>query len=200
MRAAVKAVIARAPGIVPGLPQLWDNGAWWGLGLAMAFATALNTALAATWLWTEWLSPAATLGCWGAVVAMLAGGWWLTYRQGYWSDSEELPTIDLYPAAQGEYLRGNWFEAEALCRQLLNRDDHDPEAHLMLSSVLRRAGRASEAERQLELLGSLETAEPWRFEIDREVELVKSTVTTPTAAKVAGEENRSIDQQIRRAA
>jgi hypothetical protein len=200
MRATLKTTVFRAPSVVPGLPQLWTEGAWYGLALAIAFACTLNVALAATFVWTEWLTPSATSACWVAVVVLLAGGSWLTYRQGYWSESDEVPAVDLFPAAQGEYLRSNWFEAENLCRQILARDDHDVEAHLMLSSVLRRTGRTTDAARQLELLASLQAAEPWHFEIAREVDLVKTTATTDTAAKVAGEEDALEGRQVRRAA
>ena len=154
----------------PGLPQLWHDGQWLGLGLALGFAAVANVALLATFIWSEWLPFWGVVVSWLATVACYVGGVTLAVKQGYGlaepvAESEP----DAFPEARIEYLRGNWYQAEALCRRLLDRNDHDAESHLLMVGVLRRTNRYREARRQLTLLASLETAEPWRHEIENEL-------------------------------
>jgi thioredoxin-like negative regulator of GroEL len=75
----------------------------------------------------------------------------------------------LLVAAQEEYLRGNWFEAEATLVALLQASPEDAEARLLLATLLRRTHKLKEARSELERLGQLDAAERWRLEIGREL-------------------------------
>jgi hypothetical protein len=205
MRAIWKSLPTRALCLYPGLPQLWHEGTWWALALAVGFAVTLNLALLSSFVWSELLSTWGVALSW-AVTTILEGlGVWLSVRQGYWrvnvEPGESLP--DVFPAAQVEYLRGNWYQAEALCRQLLKRDDHDAEAHLMMVGVLRRTDRMRDARRQLQLLASLETADRWEYEIGLEWARLDETVAdgkTGTTANLAVADPGESEPPLRQAA
>lgn len=204
MRAALKSLANRATCLIPGLPQLWRQGEWWGLALAGTFALSLNLALLSSFVWSELLSPVAVATCWVVAALLWVGGYWLSLKQGFWREAVNEPAEpDLFAEVQVEYLRGNWYQAEALCRTLLSRDDHDAEAHLVMSGVLRRTGRVREARRQLSLLATLETADRWRFEIAselRKLDDIDSTTTTATTANLTASETDDAGRQIRQAA
>ncbi len=205
MRAVWKSLPTRVPCLVPGLPQLWHDGAWWALGLTISFFLSLNLALLSSFVWSELLPT------WGVVLGWLTTtivgglGVWLSVRQGYWHMSVEPgeSAPDVFPAAQVEYLRGNWYQAEALCRQLLKRDDHDAEAHLMMVGLLRRTDRVRDARRQLQLLASLETADRWEYEIGQEWARLNETAAdgkTGTTANLAVADPGESEPPLRQAA
>jgi hypothetical protein len=166
----------------PGLPQLWLAGAWSGLALAVGFASLLDLLLLTSLLWTEWVEPAFRVAGWTAVavlwsVSIVTGRRW----------SQELMTQrarpreeDLFPRALGEYLKGNWYEAEAACKNLLRRVSGDVQARLLLATLLRRTRRWSEAREQLDVLGRLEAAVRWEFEIAGERERLAEAMEQAT--------------------
>jgi hypothetical protein len=141
--------------------------------VAAAFAAALNLVLGSTLVWTELVSGPTTLVLWGTLL-----GWWLAagllavpkvlMQKQLIAPVEE----DLFPAALGEYLKGNWFEVERLCETLLERDGRDTEAQLMLASVCRRAGRSAEGRGHLEELSRWDAAARWSEEIRREQDVL----------------------------
>ena len=65
-------------------------------------------------------------------------------------------TDELFLAAQREYLRGNWFEAEAELLELTQLAPDDVPAVLLLVGVLRHTHRYRPALRRLEQLQLLE--------------------------------------------
>jgi hypothetical protein len=165
----------------PGLPLLWLRGEWSGLMLAGGFSALVNLAIVATWGWTELLSPPLLGLAWGGVIL-------------FWTVSIvtaivqmpgllRVPSIevsqDLFRTAQGEYLKGNWFEAELALNRLLEHDPTDIEAHLMLSTLLRRIGQAHEACQRLDQLVTLEGSARWQLEISRERQLLQPSVSVP---------------------
>ena len=165
----------------PGLPLLWLRGEWSGLMLAGGFSALLNLAIVATWGWTELLSPPLLGLAWGGVVL-------------FWTVSTvaaivqmprllRVPAIavseDLFRTAQGEYLKGNWFEAELALNRLLEHDPTDIDACLMLSTLLRRIGQADEAGQRLDHLVTLEGSARWQLEIARERQLLQPSVAVP---------------------
>jgi hypothetical protein len=158
----------------PGLPQLWLRGEASALGLAIGFSALLNLAVLATWGWTELLNVPLLLVAWCGVVLIwlvsLIGGVVQMPRLGGVSSID--PAGDLFRAAQGEYLRGNWFEAELALNQLLERNPGDADARLMLATLLRRIGQPGEAADQLRQLSKTEGAEKWQLEIAREQRLL----------------------------
>ncbi|HET6880193.1 MAG TPA: tetratricopeptide repeat protein [Pirellulales bacterium] len=151
----------------PGLPQLWLAGAWSGLALAVGFASLLDLLLLTTLLWTEWVEPAFRFAGWTAVTVLwsvsIVTGWrWSSERLHQRRTSREQ---DLFPRALGEYLRGNWYEAEAACKNMLRRVPGDVQARLLLAGLLRRTRRWPEAHEQLAALKKLEASAAWEFEI-----------------------------------
>jgi cytochrome c-type biogenesis protein CcmH/NrfG len=85
----------------------------------------------------------------------------------------------LFRAAQGEYLRGNWFEAELALNQLLERNPSDADARLMLATLLRRIGQPSEAAENLRRLAKSVGADKWQLEIARQERLLTLPAEDP---------------------
>ena len=158
----------------PGLPRLWVQGDGWAVLVAIAFGGVLNLLLVSSVLWPEVLpAPARTLA-W-----LILGGWWLfsAIRSYHARDRLDTPAIaddrGLFIQAQGEYLKGHWFEAESLLQQLLKTTRRDIDAHLMLATLCRRTRRYDEAHSRLDLIDQFEGAEKWRWEIDAERRLLR---------------------------
>jgi len=157
----------------PGLPQLWQKGHVGGMVSALLFTMMLNLGLITHWIWPELLAEPWKAAIWPlvAVVWMPLVGWALWRRPG----GPHAPSdraVGLFVSAQGEYLRGNWTEAETLLRKLLRHNHDDVEARLLLTGIFRRSGRTEEARRQLRRLARLEAADAWRLEIDRELQWI----------------------------
>lgn len=84
--------------------------------------------------------------------------------------------------AQSDYLRGNWFEAEAKLLQILHHHPRDAESFLLMVGVLRRTNRHKSAMRRLEQLELLDTSAAWHFEIQRERKLIEQAMTEEVVA------------------
>lgn len=155
----------------PGLPQLWIVGAWSGLALAAGFGCLLNLLLVTSFVWTGLVEPALRVAAWTAVSVLWAASGLASWR---WcrqqAAGQRSSPEDLFPQALNEYLKGNWFEAEAMCNQLVASDARDIEAHLLLAAIGRHTGRWDEARRRLEELRRLEGSAKWDFEMARELE------------------------------
>ncbi len=80
------------------------------------------------------------------------------------------PERDLFLLALGEYLKGNWYEAESVCQQLLRDKARDAEAELMLATILRHTGRYAAARERLDDLKRWDDAAKWEWEIANELE------------------------------
>jgi hypothetical protein len=179
----------------PGFPQLWVDGNWFGLAQAVGFAILLQGALLATVVWTGLLGSLGWWTLWGAVVAS-----WLTgvYASLGWYASRptaagvEPRARDLFPRALNEYLLGNWFKAEADCRELLSSQNHDVDAGLLLVSVLRRSGRVEEARGQLNQLRQWDAAAKWEWEIRNEQQQLDNQADQAIPSKLPGESPASI--------
>jgi hypothetical protein len=159
----------------PGLPQLWFEGAWSGLALAVGFGVLVNFLLLASLIWVELIAPMVLGLSWLAIGLIWAGSGIFVAWTGGLRDSSAAAQArdDLFRAALGEYLKGAWFEAETLLGRLVAQDNRDVDARLMLASLLRHTRRPLEARRQLDELDRLEKADKWRVEIDRERQLLK---------------------------
>jgi hypothetical protein len=154
----------------PGLPQLWLDGAWSGLLLAIGFALLLNLLLLATLVWEELLGgPLLTFG-WTALGAIWIGtpilSSWERWRETPQQDAP--PSEDLFRQAQREYLKGNWFETESLLVRRLTDVPRDVESRLLLATMLRRVGRLEEARSHLADLAKLNASALWHVEMDEE--------------------------------
>ncbi len=154
----------------PGLPQLWRRGAWTGLAFAAGFTLVLNAALLASLVWTDWLGSTVRTSLWWGIIAIWccssASQWWNSGRPANPGDPKS--TGDLFPHAQDQYLKGNWLETERLLHDLLDRDETDAEAALMLATLYRHTGRWDEADAQLEKLARRDAAARWRMELEDE--------------------------------
>jgi hypothetical protein len=176
----------------PGLPQVWLRGDWSALLLAVGFSALVNLAVIATWGWTEILTWPLLVVAWVGVVLF----WVVSLVSGVLQmrimarvPSQKVAT-DLFRAAQGEYLRGNWFEAELALNQLLEHNPSDADAHLMLATLLRRIEQHAEAKLRLKQLETLEGAAKWRLETWRESQLL-AAASTAAAQNVQLQETSS---------
>jgi tetratricopeptide (TPR) repeat protein len=153
----------------PGLPQLWLDGSWSGLALAVAAAMVLDVLLLSTLIWVEWFSSAVVRVGW-----ISAGGLWLgaaifaaRARRKNTGSAEDL-IEGLFRRAQAEYLQGDYFQAEATLAELLETNPRDAEGRLLLATLLRHSKRFDEADNQLKQLLRFETAARWQIEINSE--------------------------------
>ncbi len=167
--------LARLTCLWPGLPRLWFRGDWMGLLSAGGFAAIVNFLVITTLLWPE-IAPVPLCAV-GFGFALL---WWgvgivLSLRE--WPQimaaTEDDPYQGLFIAAQTEYLKGNWIEAEAHLRKLLRRRPRDVESLLLLAAIARRTDRFDQARAQLQNLARLEAAARWQTEIRCERELLR---------------------------
>jgi hypothetical protein len=154
----------------PGLPQLWLDGAISGLLLAATWGLALNFLVLSSYLWVELLTPSQLWLGWGG-----AAGCWLVAAavslrsRGRRRAMLSAPAVeDLFKSAVSEYLKGHWYESEAILGRLLAFNSNDIEARLMWATLLRRTRRYAEAKAQLNLLERRDGAAKWREEIARE--------------------------------
>ena len=154
----------------PGLESAWHHGSLRGFCVACLQMLLLNAALVSSFVWTSVLAPRTRLGLWclcGSfwLVGLVHARWAATRRRvAAESDSQ----LDLFLAARGEYLRGEWSRAADLLQQLLRKDPRDVEARLMLATLLRHEGQTEEAREHLRKLQRLERAGHWNEEIQRE--------------------------------
>lgn len=167
----------------PGLPQLWLQGSWAGLLVAVGFTALANTLLLATLVWREWIDGDVLRVGYAVLVGIWLSAWWLTRTERRVTcveadadKGEELVATDTRRAqldqtfreAQTRYLENDWVAAEQLLLKLLHQDARDVDARLMLATLWRHQGRREEALRQLDRLERLEAADKWRVEIAAE--------------------------------
>ncbi len=120
----------------------------------------------ATWVWDAWWPVGAVRFSWGGLgVLASAHAIWMVAKAGFEAPAEDGGELS---EAQDEYLRGNWFEAEALALRVLERDPNDIAAGLLLVGVLRATQRYDAALTRLHQLELLDAAAAWWFEIGRE--------------------------------
>jgi len=173
----------------PGLPQLWSNGSWSGLALAVVAAVLLDLLLLASFGWSELIDFRVRNALWLAfgVAWVVAVVWSVRQSRRRAADERLGPRKDVFGDAQECYLRGDDYQAERILESLLRQNIRDVDARLMLATLLRRAGRTDEALRQLDTLARFEGAEKWELEILDERQLLaeakretKNAATTET--------------------
>lgn len=158
----------------PGLAECWVRGNSRGLFGAILFSWTVCFLLLATFFWPAWLGSWTVRIFWLAVACI----WLVSLVRSHLSYSKLLGLPDTksqnaFESAQQEYLRGNWYEAEAMLLDLLEKYPRDAEATLLLVGVLRHTQRFQPAIRRLDTLESLDTSAPWRFEIARERKILE---------------------------
>ncbi len=167
----------------PGLTQLWSAGAWSGLAVAIGFTALVNLLALTTFVWVEVLGASLVRVGWVAAAALWVGAAvlsrrWVRRQTGKIAGSS---SGDLFPAAVGEYLQGNWYEAETILGRLLRTNPRDIESRLMLATLLRHTRRFQEARDQLARLDRLEGAAEWQTEIAAERQRVGQVTPRPVA-------------------
>lgn len=163
------AMALRAICLWPGLPAAWMLGLARGLLVALVYAWCICGLLLATFVWPDWLAVSLLRLLWLAAV----GTWSVATVRNCMYLPRLLATCDAHSSqalisAQHEYLRGNWFDAEASVLQVLHHHPRDAEALLLLVGILRRTQRFQPALRRLKQLEMLQSAAVWHFEIQRE--------------------------------
>lgn len=183
----------------PGLPQLWLRGAWSGLALAVGFSGLVNFLLAATFVWTAWLSVGLLWAGWIAVfVVWVVSAWGAKPVASITIDSP--PTLaapepggrDLLSDVYTQYLQGNWFEAETILREMLRAQPRDAEALLQLATLQRHTERLAEAMETLDHLERLDEAVRWRLEIAAE----RQQIANSQADQESSVEYEQLDQDL----
>lgn len=158
----------------PGLAALWRRGNVRSLVAALLFSWAISVLLLATFVWPAWF------GLFGVRLFWFVAGvaWLVSCVHSHWFFSQMIEKTDpqsqsAFEKAQQCYLQGNWFEAEAILLELLDRFPRDAEALLLLVGVLRHTQRWQPALRRLDQLESLDSAAQWQFELCRERQIVE---------------------------
>jgi signal transduction histidine kinase len=182
--------VLRPPTLVwPGLPWLWLRGSVAGLVLALAFAVALDMAIIATWIWTEFLELPIVIGLWAGVAAVwvIATVSAATTFPAPLQTGPDAAADALFTAARDAYLARDWLAAETKLRSLLVVRPTDGEAQLLLGTLLRRVGRLKEARSALEALSRSDAGTAWRSAIVRELDRVEEAgaAEADTAAESA---------------
>lgn len=163
----------RVSSLWPGLAATWFRGSSLGLMASVLFSWALCVLLLATFVWTDWLSGWFVFAMWGFLFCF-----WVTAAVRNQLKIVELledyddGATDLFSAAQVDYLRGNWFDAEATLLSIVQKKPSDIAAHLLLVGVLRRTQRWRAATKKLEQISLYDAAAGWFFEIQREKALI----------------------------
>ncbi|NBU41133.1 MAG: hypothetical protein EBS51_10105 [Planctomycetia bacterium] len=136
-----------------------------------------------TWIWTDLVELPFKLAAWAGAAAI----WLLGTASALSAFPPPIPT-GLGPAhearfiqARDAYLARDWVGAERRLRDLLRDAPTDGEAQLLLATLLRRAGRLTEARDALEALARSDAGLPWRTAIARELALAATTERAPTA-------------------
>ncbi len=186
----------------PGLPWAWLRGSRAGLVLAVAFAICLDMAVVTTWIWTEFVDLRVTLGIWTAAAVI----WLVTTVSAVaafpppLTSRRDAATERLFVDARDAYLARDWLTAETKLQTLLSITPTDGEAQLLFATLLRRAGRLTEAKTSLEKLARSDAGLPWRHAIGRELQCLKRT--EQDRAEAAADETLPLptEAQPRRAA
>jgi cytochrome c-type biogenesis protein CcmH/NrfG len=155
----------------PGLPQIWSGQEVLGLILAAVFATAVNLAVIARFIWTEAFAPG-----WSSFLAMVAVCTWLT-GLGYtlwwvWQCHPHAHTSEidtLFREAMESYLKGRFQEARQQLERIVDMDDGDADALMQLGTLFVRTEQPALARRAFRQCLERDGGSKWRWEIQQEL-------------------------------
>lgn len=185
----------------PGLAQLWLRGSYPSLIWAIGFSLVLNLALVSTFLWPALLGNVYPAIAWPIIFLVWLVSTWASLtvveqlsappkmsseqeRNEFSPENEGIincdsqPDLDtvashtLFNRAQREYLKGHWTEAESLLKQRLIQAERDIEARLFLATLYRHTDKLDFASDQLDQMEKLDDSVHWKFEINRERQLI----------------------------
>lgn len=153
----------------PGLPTILATGSWLGLTLALVFGLLINLLILASLWWPELLMTQLRTGLWVTIAAFWAAATWVSCRalRELEADEEQVAGATFGDATR-LYLRADWFGAEQVLLQLLEKNPRDVDAGLMLATLWRHTGRTQDASQQLDRLELLDGARKWILEIHQE--------------------------------
>ena len=172
----------------PGLAAAWYRGAVRSLCVAVLCAWAICLLLLATFVWPQWMALGLVRLCWFmATLVWLANAVWSHWKLRELLQSGSREGSRQFEVAQIEYLKGNWFEAEAVLMDVIHAHPRDAEAILLLVSVLRHTKRWQPALRRLNQLKLLDTAASWRFEIEQEERWIQQRMAEHSDAEAGVE-------------
>lgn len=181
----------------PGLPATWIRGDLRGLVLCVGFGWATSLLLLATFVWPEWIAPLLVNTLWLAFVVF----WLAETARSLWTFKSlsaangQCDSAD-FLEAQKHYIRGNWFEAEAILLRIIQHTPRDAETQLLLASVLRHTRRWQAALRRLDQLEFLQAASGWRFEIQQERALLERAMAEEPQARQEADEQQESSQAL----
>jgi hypothetical protein len=154
----------------PGLPQLWSYGSWSGLVLAFGMAVLLNVLLLVSFGWSELIGQnlrSILWACFG-LFWVAAAGWSVGSCRRRAAACKVDPQRDPFSNALDYYLKGDYYQTEQALDKLLQKNDRDVDARLMLATLMRHTGRLDEAHQQIEILTRFEGSQKWQMEIEEE--------------------------------
>lgn len=164
----------------PGLPGLWFRGQWASVVVAFGFSILLNLALVSSFLWRDSLGETFPLVAWPVIFSVWTFSAFVAYRR--LPDLMAVPTskkvaTELHPdtlfiQAQGEYLKGHWEEAKGLLVRQIQRNPRDVESRLLLATLFRHTKELESAKIELAEMQKFDESIEWKFEVDRERELL----------------------------
>ena len=127
----------------PGLTLAWQAGNLRALGICLGFVFALQAAWIGTFIWPGLLSGWESRLLWWSLAAWVAGSVLYQIYCAAWTTKagSSICSDKVLQAAQSEYLRGNYFEAEELLTVYVSQGEWDVEAAMWLASIYRRTGR-----------------------------------------------------------
>jgi hypothetical protein len=140
-----------------------------GFILATLFAAALNLAVVARFIWTEWFAPG-----WPAFFAALATCSWLAgFGYTLWwlwlcHPERHRAEIDrLFREGAESYLQGRWNESRRRFERILARDETDADALMQLGTLFSRTAQPALARRAFRQCLELEGGTKWKWEIQQ---------------------------------
>ena len=153
----------------PGLAQIWTGQEVLGLMLAALFATTLNLAIVARWIWSEAFAPGwsglfGTLAVLTWLVSFLYTIWWtwLCHPERHRREIERL-----FRDAMEAYLQGRWNDSRKRIERILAMDETDADALLHLGTLYVRLQQPAHARRAFRQCLELERGARWRWEIEQ---------------------------------
>jgi tetratricopeptide (TPR) repeat protein len=139
-----------------------------GLLLASLFATTLNMAIVARWVWFEAFGP----GWADFLFAFAALAWSASFAYTIWwvwlchPDRHRREIDRLYHEAMEAYLQGRWDDARKRIERVLAMDDADADALLQLGTILARTRQYGPAKRAFRQCLDQDGGDKWRWEVE----------------------------------
>lgn len=151
----------------PGLAQIWSGQEVLGLILAALFASTLNLALVARFVWAEAFAPGVSeffailaVCSWLASLGYTLWWVWICHPSGH-RDQIDL----LFREAIESYLQGHYQEARRRFEQIVAMDDNDADALMQLGTLFVKTEQPGLARRAFRQCLELEGGAKWRWEI-----------------------------------